>query len=326
MNRYRRVACTLLLSSAVFAQAPPTPAAQAEMTTKDAPITFTSRVNLVLVPVVVRDNKGNAVGNLSQQDFQLFDRGKLQLISRFAVERTDVPREPVAPAIDEAAPDKPQPPPPPIPDRFTAYLFDDVHLKVDDLARVRLAADRHLAESMGPTTRAAIFTTSGMGGLDFTDDQEKLHNALNAIKPYTPIGTGVECPDVSLYMADLIVNHSDPQASTVVLADALACTGDPQTGAALAHVAEMNALNVGEAESEALARCAQESGAARFPRCREAAPLFWCRPDSIFPPTICGPPKPRCWTVRFAPTWSSIRWTRAACIRLFRAATRASAA
>jgi VWFA-related protein len=250
MNRSRRVACALLLSSAVFAQAPPTPAAQAEMTTKDAPITFTSRVNLVLVPVVVRDNKGNAVGNLSQQDFQLFDRGKLQLISRFAVERTDVPREPVAPAIDEAAPDKPQPPPPPIPDRFTAYLFDDVHLKVDDLARVRLAADRHLAESMGPTTRAAIFTTSGMGGLDFTDDQEKLHNALNAIKPYTPIGTGVECPDVSLYMADLIVNHSDPQASTVVLADALACTGDAQTGAALARVAEMNALNIGEVESK----------------------------------------------------------------------------
>jgi VWFA-related protein len=250
MIRFRPVACAFLLSAAVFAQAP-APAAQAEMTTHDAPATFTSRVNLVMVPVVVRDSKGKAIGNLSQQDFQLFDKGKLQVINRFAVERTDAPPAPLPPAIDEANPDKQQPPPPPIPDRFVLYLFDDVHMNAGDLLRVRQSADRHLAESMGPTTRAAIYTTSGMGRQDFTDDQQKLHEAVNAIKPYMTLTPAFECPNVSYYMADLIVNKNDPLATALAAADAQACTGitDAKAAQSLAMNAAISALNTGGVES-----------------------------------------------------------------------------
>ncbi|HEY4362089.1 MAG TPA: VWA domain-containing protein [Bryobacteraceae bacterium] len=265
MIRFRQVACTWLLSAAAFAQAPPagpapptTPAPPAktasagEMTTHDVPATFSSRVNLVMVPVVVRDAKGKAVGNLSQEDFQLYDRGKLQVISRFAVERTDLPPTPVPPAIDEAAPDKQQPPPPPIPDRFVAYLFDDVHLDTSNLLRVRLAADKHLTESLSPTMRAAIFTTSGMGGLDFTDDMEKLRAEINSIKPHTVLTAAFECPNVTYYMADMIVNHTDGQAAAVVRADTAACNSGITDAAVLdniAHAAALNALNAGEAEA-----------------------------------------------------------------------------
>ena len=70
MISFRFVVLALLISAAAVAQAPPPQpvanqagANQAEMTTHDAPATFTSRVNLVMVPVVVRDNKGNAIGN-----------------------------------------------------------------------------------------------------------------------------------------------------------------------------------------------------------------------------------------------------------------------
>ena len=59
----------------------------AEMATHDEPALFKARVNLVMVPVVVRDRKGNAVGNLKQEDFQLFDKGKPQYIARFSMER-----------------------------------------------------------------------------------------------------------------------------------------------------------------------------------------------------------------------------------------------
>ena len=57
------------------------------MATHDEPALFKARVNLVMVPVVVRDRKGNAVGNLKQEDFQLFDKGKPQYIARFSMER-----------------------------------------------------------------------------------------------------------------------------------------------------------------------------------------------------------------------------------------------
>ena len=38
-------------------------------------------VNAVLVPVVVRDSQGRAVGNLEKKDFEVFDRNKPQAIS-----------------------------------------------------------------------------------------------------------------------------------------------------------------------------------------------------------------------------------------------------
>ena len=62
-----------------------------EMATHDEPTAFQAKVNLVMVPVVVRNPQGRAVGNLSKGDFQLFDKGKPQEISQFTVEKTGAP-------------------------------------------------------------------------------------------------------------------------------------------------------------------------------------------------------------------------------------------
>src|SRR5579863_1031923 len=197
MKHFRRVACAWLVPAALFAQAPetapapPAPAPQAEMTTHDAPAVFSSHVNLVMVPVVVRDRKGHAIGNLSQQDFQLFDQGKPQLISRFAVERSDTPPVTAPLAANEAATTetKPDPSAPAatavIADRFVLYLIDDIYMEAGDLMRVKLATQKHL-EELTPGTRAAIYTTSGEVSLDFTGDQDKLQQTLRQIQ--RPIG------------------------------------------------------------------------------------------------------------------------------------------
>ena len=71
-----------------------------ELSARDAPITFTTRTNLVLVPVVVRDRQGKAVGNLRQEDFQLLDKGKPQIITKFSVENTRLPK--IVPVADSA--------------------------------------------------------------------------------------------------------------------------------------------------------------------------------------------------------------------------------
>src|ERR1700728_1652605 len=147
-----------------YAQAPEAP----EVSSHEAPITFSSRVNLISVPVVVRDREGRAVGDLKKEDFQVFDKGKLQVITKFSIEKSDRVVE-----IETAAPGATRQPAPAItlqpvpPESYVAYLVDDVHLERGDLLQARQAVHRHLDGSLDPTSRAAIFTTSGVTLADF---------------------------------------------------------------------------------------------------------------------------------------------------------------
>jgi VWFA-related protein len=221
----------VLLCFAAGAQTPPPapadPQAVAaktapEIATHDAPATFKSKVNLVVVPTVVLDNKGHAIGNLTKEDFQLFDKGKPQIISRFTVEKAGAKVKPEA-GPGATPPEKAaEGAPPDLPDRYTAYLFDDVHLKFEDLVYARDAAAKHL-NTLQPTERAAIYTTSGQTMLDFTDDRAKLHEALSKLRPRSIRANSMDCPNVTFYVADLIVNKNDQQALNATALDAAAC-------------------------------------------------------------------------------------------------------
>jgi VWFA-related protein len=268
---------SFLVSStpALTQDSPPRPAVQpetkeyaSEIATHDEPTTFRVNVKLVVVRAVVRDSLGNAVGNLHQEDFQLFDRGKPQVITQFDVEQPgtvaakafrtsvensgDTPSGETSSAIAKASA---------APERFIAYLFDDVHLEFGDLAHVREAAERHFA-TLKPTDRAAIFTTSGQTNLDFTDDRAKLHEALIHLKP-TPINSRSfkdVCPEISYYQADLIVNKHDNEATQIAVQEAGECgpiaSADQGHGsvplgnpAALVNGLSLGVLSAGEHES-----------------------------------------------------------------------------
>jgi VWFA-related protein len=211
------VVLSLAAASAYQARAGQT---QPEVSSQEAPVTFNDRVNLVSVPVVVRDRQGRAVGNLRQEDFQLFDKGKLQVITKFTVEKTEVaaPAAPRGSAATAGGTTATTPTPVSLrpvifPERYVAFLFDDVQLPIDDMARACTAAIRMVNESFDPGTRAAIFTTSGRVMLDFTGDREKLAQALDQIKPFPTItGTQLDCPSVSYYQALRIVDFGDPEA------------------------------------------------------------------------------------------------------------------
>jgi VWFA-related protein len=205
-----------------------------EIASSDVPATFKVNVKLVVVRVVARDSQGHAVGNLQQQDFQVFDNGKPQAITQFSVEKAGVRAtmelNGVNPANGSSSANAPANVPgengkaTPVPQRYAAYLFDDVHLKFGDLTLARQAAERHLA-SLQPADRAAIFSTSGQTVLDFTDDHAKLHDTLLTLQP-RPVSTSEvvnPCPDVSYYMADLIVNKNDAPALQTATLDALYC-------------------------------------------------------------------------------------------------------
>jgi VWFA-related protein len=261
--KYRTLCSRLLLPAALAVTAPAVPQSQpqAEMETKEAPAKFTSRVNLVPLTVVVRGRDSHAVGNLTKEDFRLLDNGKPQVISRFSVEKPGAPA-----AIEkEAASLEPQPdtkPPeagsaataaPVIADHFVAYLFDDVFAKFEDLARARDAAGHVIAASMQPADRAAIYTTSGQIVQEFTNDKEKLQATLARLRPAPVaggIGHGIDCPDISYFMADRIVNMNDPQAIQVALINYQACSGNPHVTASEVIGFAERALHDGEHQTQ----------------------------------------------------------------------------
>jgi VWFA-related protein len=220
----------------------------AEVTQRDTPFTFSTGVNLVLVPVVVRDREGRAIGTLKKEDFQLFDKSKLQEISKFSIEKAEAPPTLADTSIETDANGNPQSKPAgaaaqPIAGHFIMWLFDDLHLSFGDLAQTREAAKRVLKESFAPGTRAAIYTTSGHTSLDFTDDRDKLDAALDQIKPWPTIPTDAvvkPCLDVSYFQADRIINANDQQAALAAQADYLSCPDAVGITAEASAVARQN--------------------------------------------------------------------------------------
>jgi VWFA-related protein len=100
-------------------------------------------------------------------------------------------------------------------------FFDDSYLKFEDISHAREAAEGFLRNQLRPGDRVAIFTTSGTGDQDFTDDRDKVDAALLKIlpRPRAIEPTGQACPEISDYVADLIVNHDDPDALALVVSD-----------------------------------------------------------------------------------------------------------
>lgn len=196
---------------------------QPEITSQDTSTTFRAKVNLVSVPVVVRDASGHAVGGLKQEDFQLFDKGKLQVISKFSIEKSGAQEAVVktSGAPDDAA-DSRAANHATVPERFLLYLFDDLHIDSGDLTQVRKAAAQNFA-TLQPSDRAAILTTSGQIQLDFTDDREQLNQTLAKLTPrHLDPGTG-NCPHLTYYQADLIANRNDQEALGEAVTQVIAC-------------------------------------------------------------------------------------------------------
>lgn len=223
----------LIVSAMLFATLAWGQPAVPEIGTTETQVTFTGGVNLVPVKVVVRDKQGRAVGgDLKQSDFILTDRGKEQSISRYSLERQDrVEAQVAAERVDEAGRPvfQPRPERPAvIPERFLAYIFDDVHTDISDLIRAREAAVKQMVEVMEPSTRIAVYSTSGQTQLDFTDDHEAVVEKIRGIRRWSADQGENDCPPLNYFWANLILNGNDPEAFNAAVDSYLACSA-PET-------------------------------------------------------------------------------------------------
>ena len=264
-------------------------ASRPEINTRTSTTPLESRANLVPVRVVVHDSSGHAVENLTKEDFQLKQDGKLQFITHFSVvtpgsaekqvargEAIPMPPDPASYSIsdstagDATKPGAASPGSLTMATRFVALLFDDTHLETGDLMRSKVAALRFIDSSVKPNERLAVYTISGHNQVDFTDDKAKIRDAISHLI-YNPVGaydpaTQHECLQITYYQAELIQNQNDSQALGAATADAVACaqamTGTSQGAQQQANMIVASTVaqvvNAGEINTQYAVRRLQE--------------------------------------------------------------------
>jgi len=217
------------------------------------PSTLKIESSLVPVRVVVRDSKGHTVAGLSKNDFQILDESKPQPISQFfAFSRS--PAQSESPAQSGS---HPQPTAAPAPASaqdpesiYTVYLFDDIHIEREDFSPARSAAMRHVA-SLPSSEYAALVTTSGQTGQDFTLDHDKLRQSFANLTPQDRLG---DCLKLTYYQGNEIENEQNDASLNGAIGLALTCGAPtPAMGSHPAQVAAESAakeaVEVGRADT-----------------------------------------------------------------------------
>jgi len=146
-------------------------------------VKFTSRAELVLVPVVVKDKSGRFVTGLSADDFTVTENGQPQKVSTFEEIRPSagpVTRPALAPmeytnVVAGAS----------SPRRLTIVALDLVNTPILDQARAREQLIKYLAEQVDASNLTALVTIHRKGITviqDFTSDPRTLVAALQMVK------------------------------------------------------------------------------------------------------------------------------------------------
>jgi len=178
--------------------------------------TFSTTANVVVVDVTVTGRDGKAIGNLTRNDFQVYEDGKLQTLQSCELQKLETkPLEPLPPAKTlqtRAAPAAPAPAPTvsrPSQDlrdhRLIVMLFDLSSMQPQEQIRSVDAAIKFLGAQMTNSDVVSIMTfgTELKTVLDFTADRDLLISTLHAFhvgessELSTQADTGADTQDIS---------------------------------------------------------------------------------------------------------------------------------
>jgi VWFA-related protein len=191
-------------------------------------VTIRTEVDVVEVPVVVRDGRHRAVAGLTKNNFEIYDTGVRQTITAFSEQHftSQVDAGGAKPAVVPAASPGPKGEPRP---RFVALCFDDLNSDPLALKPAKEAAERFVKTALAPGDRVAVVTVAQMQDTEFIGDVPKLVEWIAKVTNHqrTNDESLQQCPHVRPYEAYLIANNLDNEVLQAKVAECSACYHAP---------------------------------------------------------------------------------------------------
>jgi VWFA-related protein len=210
------ILCAAIAPMFVSAQQQPAPSA-----------TFQIQVDFVDIDAVVTDERGNFVGDLTKDDFELLDDGTPQEISAFSLVDIPVPADGSRPRATPTAVSDVKSNAEPISGRLYVIVLDDLNVAPLRTKVVVNAARQLIERHFGPSDMAAITYTSGRtdGAQEFTSDRASLLAAIDKFQGRKLRSTVIEKADqyFQQHLKELEINQPNPD-------DPDAPSGPPRSG------------------------------------------------------------------------------------------------
>src|SRR5213594_1259985 len=186
MNGFWSTSLLVVLAAGLSAQTPAQPPAQppASATATQQKPTFRVQVDLVTNDIVVRDDKGNFIPDLKQDEFEVYEDGIKQDITSMTVVTggrvTNVMPPPPPPPEGIILP--PSRPKTDVSGRIFLFFVDDLHLQFHNTGRVRDLFKRISKELVHDGDMFGIVSSGPSSiAIDMTYDKARLEEAIKKI-------------------------------------------------------------------------------------------------------------------------------------------------
>jgi VWFA-related protein len=133
------------------------------------------RSELVRLDVVVTDTQGRTVPNLTPDDFEVREDGRVQRVSHFAAAGGGASASEAPAGVKATSGTEEASLPRPGEGRHVVVFVDDLHVHATNLTVTKQALRRFVSEVLAPDDNVALVTTSGPGGVaQFSRDRASL--------------------------------------------------------------------------------------------------------------------------------------------------------
>jgi VWFA-related protein len=190
-----------------------------------SPVRLRTEVDVVEVPVVVRDGQHRAVAGLARSNFEIYDTGVRQTTTAFSEQRFTSQVDAGGGAKPALAPAAPAGSKSETRLRFVTLCFDDLNSDALTLQPAKEAAERFVKSALAPGDRVAVVTVTQQQGYDFTADVPKLVEQIAKVtsRPRSADDSVQQCLRIRPYEAYLIANGLDRDVLQAKIAECSAC-------------------------------------------------------------------------------------------------------